>query len=120
LLQRDALWKAAPYPCVGYASYQTSNVRRARDYKTILQRAKEGATVLDLGTCVGQELRVLVNDGAPSDNMYGAGTLLLLSTYLLLLTAPLGRHLQRILADRLRPFSRRIFLQSDLYPVRHL
>ncbi|UZJ53602.1 hypothetical protein CBS101457_002922 [Exobasidium rhododendri] len=69
---RDKLWKTAPYPCVGYWSYLTTNLTAAKDYDVILQKAKAGERVLDMGTCVGQELRVLVNEGTPSDNMYGA------------------------------------------------
>jgi SAM-dependent methyltransferase len=42
-------------------------------YPTILERLKTGEqNFLDLGCCFGQELRKLVADGAPPENLYGA------------------------------------------------
>ena len=41
-------------------------------YKDILQRIKDGAYFLDLGCCFGQEMRQLMLDGAPSENLCGA------------------------------------------------
>lgn len=38
----------------------------------MVQRLKEGAKYLDIGCCLGQDIRRLVADGAPSENMYGA------------------------------------------------
>lgn len=38
----------------------------------MLQKIINGARFLDLGCCVGQEIRKLVFDGAPSDRIYGA------------------------------------------------
>ena len=38
----------------------------------ILSRAQTGATVLDLGCCFGQDLRLLAADGAPTRNMYAS------------------------------------------------
>ena len=34
-------------------------------------RMKNGENFLDLGCCFGQDLRELVADGAPSENIYG-------------------------------------------------
>jgi len=39
-------------------------------YKSIIQRLKQGATMLDIGCFVGHDLRRLVFDGAPSDRLY--------------------------------------------------
>lgn len=41
-------------------------------YDEILQRIKDGEQYLDIGCCVGQDIRKLVSDGAPSENMYGS------------------------------------------------
>lgn len=42
-------------------------------YPTVLERLKTGEeNFLDLGCCFGQELRKLVADGAPPENLYGA------------------------------------------------
>jgi SAM-dependent methyltransferase len=38
----------------------------------VLKRLKEGASLLDLGCCFAQDLRKLVHDGAPSENLWGA------------------------------------------------
>lgn len=40
-------------------------------YASILQRLKEGGRYLDVGCCMGQDLRQLVMDGVISDNLYG-------------------------------------------------
>jgi hypothetical protein len=71
-LQRDKLWKAAPYLCIAYGTFLQPQIRLTRGYDDILSRAKAGARVLDMASCLGQELRFLVNDGAPSDNLYGS------------------------------------------------
>jgi hypothetical protein len=41
-------------------------------YAEILNRIKNGDKFLDLGCCLGQEIRQLVFDGAPSENTYGS------------------------------------------------
>ena len=40
-------------------------------YPEVLTRIKDGATILDVGCCLGQDLRRLAADGAPTDRMYG-------------------------------------------------
>jgi SAM-dependent methyltransferase len=41
-------------------------------YPEVLERVKQGEKFLDLGCCLGQEIRKLVLDGAPSVNTYGS------------------------------------------------
>lgn len=41
-------------------------------YPEVLERVKQGEKFLDLGCCLGQEIRQLVFDGAPSTNTYGS------------------------------------------------
>lgn len=41
-------------------------------YPLIIKRLKQGETFLDLACCLGQEIRQLVHDGAPSENTYGS------------------------------------------------
>lgn len=41
-------------------------------YPAMLDRIKRGAKYIDIGCCVGQDIRQLVADGAPSENLYGA------------------------------------------------
>lgn len=40
-------------------------------YPQILQRIKSGDHLLDLGCCFGQEIRKLIFDGAPQENLHG-------------------------------------------------
>lgn len=40
-------------------------------YPEVFARAKAGETVVDIGTFIGHDLRRLVFDGAPSDNLWG-------------------------------------------------
>lgn len=40
-------------------------------YHSILSRLNDGASLVDVGTFIGQDLRKLVFDGAPSTNLYG-------------------------------------------------
>lgn len=44
---------------------------RSPAYPSILQRVKDGATFLDVGCFLGQDIRKLVADGAPSSNIWG-------------------------------------------------
>jgi SAM-dependent methyltransferase len=72
ILQRDIAWAVAPYPCVGQFRFLSLNLYRHPLYSQVLQRVKSGSTFLDLGCCVGQDVRKLVFDGAPSENIYGS------------------------------------------------
>lgn len=37
-----------------------------------MSRIREGATYLDIGCCIGQDIRKLAHDGAPGGNLHGA------------------------------------------------
>ena len=41
-------------------------------YQEVLSRIKSGEKFLDLGCCMGQDIRKLVHDGAPSEHMYAS------------------------------------------------
>lgn len=43
-------------------------------YPEVLSRVRAGETFLDLGCCFGQDIRKLIHDGAPSDNIIGVDT----------------------------------------------
>lgn len=40
-------------------------------YHTIISRLQDGQTFLDLGCCLGTEIRQLIADGAPSERLFG-------------------------------------------------
>ncbi|KAI6082970.1 hypothetical protein F4821DRAFT_203361 [Hypoxylon rubiginosum] len=68
---RDQAWDIRAYPCIGLGSWLTPQLCRLPVYDDILKRVKDGATLMDVGTFVGHDLRRLVYDGAPSENMFG-------------------------------------------------
>lgn len=41
-------------------------------YSSVLERVKDGGCLLDIGCCFAQDIRKLVHDGAPADNLWGA------------------------------------------------
>ncbi|TVY16206.1 Methyltransferase ausD [Lachnellula arida] len=69
---RDRAWEIHPYPCIGQLRFIDLTVSKSPSYPIVLQRLKEGAFLLDLGCCFAQDLRKLVHDGAPSENLWGA------------------------------------------------
>ncbi|KAF2202498.1 hypothetical protein GQ43DRAFT_448053 [Delitschia confertaspora ATCC 74209] len=68
---RDEAWNIFPYPCIGQFRFLSLSLKQMTEYPEILQRIKQGAKLLDMGCCFGQEIRQLVADGAPSENLYG-------------------------------------------------
>lgn len=70
--QRDAAWKIWPYPCIGQFRFLDLSISQSPYYTTLLSRLKTGEKFLDLGCCFGQDIRKLVADGAPAENLYGS------------------------------------------------
>jgi SAM-dependent methyltransferase len=57
---------------VGEFSFITMGLSLHPSYPSLVSRlCSSTTTFLDLGTCVGQDLRKLVYDGAPSQNLFG-------------------------------------------------
>ncbi|KAI3392979.1 hypothetical protein diail_4928 [Diaporthe ilicicola] len=69
---RDKAWDIFPYPCIGQFRFLNLSLHRQPSYARILEQLKDGATYLDIGCCVGQDIRKLVHDGAPAGNLHGA------------------------------------------------
>ncbi|KAL9051412.1 MAG: hypothetical protein Q9162_006019 [Coniocarpon cinnabarinum] len=70
---RAKAWNIRPYPCVGMWAFLKSVIQWAQlddEYEDILQRVKNGETMLDVGCAMGQDLRHLAAGGAPTENMY--------------------------------------------------
>jgi hypothetical protein len=61
-----------PFPCLGRFGFLDLSISQSRQYKEILERMKNGDKYLDIGCCVGQDIRKLVFDGALSENTYGS------------------------------------------------
>lgn len=71
-MQKDKALQVAPYPCIRRFRFLDLVLSTTAAYPSILARVQAGATFLDLACCLGQEIRKLVHDGAPSTNTYGA------------------------------------------------
>lgn len=71
------LWDHAPYPCIGEFKFITLNLPLHPKYPAILQLltstvSSPGPKFLDIGCCVGQELRALAHfSKIPSEYLYG-------------------------------------------------
>ncbi|KAL8786519.1 MAG: hypothetical protein Q9213_002746 [Squamulea squamosa] len=71
---RDSAWDIFPWPCVGEFWFITLGLSLHPRYPQLLARllGQDPPTkFLDLGTCLGQDLRKLVADGAPLDSLWG-------------------------------------------------
>ncbi|PQE25504.1 methyltransferase domain-containing protein [Rutstroemia sp. NJR-2017a BBW] len=69
---RNRAWNVFPFPCIGGFRFLDLAIASSPYYPTLLSRLSTSDTkFLDLGCCVGQELRKLVQDGAPSEKLYG-------------------------------------------------
>ncbi|KAJ9638842.1 hypothetical protein H2201_004632 [Coniosporium apollinis] len=69
---RERAWDIFPYPCIGQFRFLDLSISSAPQYPEILQRVKDGQKLLDIGCCFGQDVRKLVFDGAPAENIYAS------------------------------------------------
>ncbi|KAI9849550.1 MAG: hypothetical protein M1838_000133 [Thelocarpon superellum] len=71
---RDAAWEIYPWPCIGLFFFLQFSLSTHPDYETILRTLKHdpAARLLDLGTCLGQDIRKLIHDGASPTQLYGS------------------------------------------------
>jgi SAM-dependent methyltransferase len=72
-LQRDEAWEVFPYPCVGEFGFLDFNLCHRPSYAKTVARLTSDASArhLDVGCCVGQDIRKLVLDGCPSERITG-------------------------------------------------
>eukprot|EP01111_Echinosteliopsis_oligospora_P019243 TRINITY_DN9208_c0_g1_i1.p1 TRINITY_DN9208_c0_g1~~TRINITY_DN9208_c0_g1_i1.p1 ORF type:complete len:280 (+),score=47.45 TRINITY_DN9208_c0_g1_i1:31-870(+) len=70
---RDKAWQIYNYPCIGLYRFLEFSVCMNPKYEEIVNKMKkeEGAKLLDLGCCFGQDIRRLVVDGVDSKNIVG-------------------------------------------------
>lgn len=69
--QHKRAWDIRPYPCIGAWNFLPCFSTYMPAYPKVLERVKKGATFLDTGCCLGQDLRKMVANGALSTHMYG-------------------------------------------------
>ncbi|KAI1371993.1 hypothetical protein F4677DRAFT_276520 [Hypoxylon crocopeplum] len=69
---RERGFASNPYPCIGLYRFANLTLLTHPLYDTIVERLKAAdTTYLDIGCCFGQDLRQLVQDGVPSENLIG-------------------------------------------------
>jgi SAM-dependent methyltransferase len=61
-----------PYPCIGMYRFLDLGLHQHTVYPEIIQRVQNGEHFLDLGCCFGQEIRKLIQDEAPAENLHGS------------------------------------------------
>lgn len=60
-------------PCIGLLSFLNLGLSTHPHYATLLALLKDPSTkFLDLGTCVGQDVRKLIHDGIPISQVFGS------------------------------------------------
>ncbi|KAF3920204.1 hypothetical protein AA313_de0205848 [Arthrobotrys entomopaga] len=69
---RDRAFAIYPYICIASFGFLTTKIHKLPCYTEIVERVKGGQKFLDLGCGFGQELRQLIYDGAPAENLYGS------------------------------------------------
>ncbi|CAO2651828.1 Nn.00g001110.m01.CDS01 [Neocucurbitaria sp. VM-36] len=69
---RDQAFKTFPYPCLGHWGFLDLSIGESRAYNEVLSRVKNGDQFLDLGCCMGQDIRKIVSDGAPSEHTHAS------------------------------------------------
>lgn len=69
---REKAWESSPYPCVGLFRFLDFSLPDSPRYADILERLKDGQQLLDFGCCFGHDVRALITDGAPAENICGA------------------------------------------------
>jgi hypothetical protein len=75
---RNRAYASHPYPCLGRFRFMDLDLSNHPLYGHILARLKspdEDTLLLDLGCCLGQDIRQLLLDGAPGSKVYGADLL---------------------------------------------
>lgn len=70
--KRDQAWEIKAYPCIGQFRFLDLSLVRLEIYPRLLQQLKSGGKLLDIGCCLAQDIRKLVFDGVPAENLYGA------------------------------------------------
>lgn len=72
---RNAAWQVHPYPCLGQFRFLELNLAHRGDlYPRLLEEltTQADSRFLDIGCCLGQDLRKLIYDGVPPERVAGA------------------------------------------------
>ena len=70
---REKAWDIFPYPCIGEWRFLDLSISTHPSYdriRSFLKDSNAAHTLLDLGCCFAQDIRKLIYDGVPSENLY--------------------------------------------------
>ena len=70
---RERAWDIFPFPCIGHFHFLDLSISAHPCYQRLLSLLKDPIThhtLLDLGCCFAQDIRKLIYDGVPSQNLY--------------------------------------------------
>jgi hypothetical protein len=69
---RERAWQKRNYPCLGRWTFLDFSIHQSPIYREILDQCRnEGATLIDFGCCLGQDIRQLVHDGVSLSQLRG-------------------------------------------------
>ncbi|KAM7199752.1 methyltransferase [Naviculisporaceae sp. PSN 640] len=69
---RNRAWEDFPYPCIGSFEFLEFELSTRRIYHRLLTRLiSEDTTFLDIGCCLGHDIRKLIFDGVSPENIAG-------------------------------------------------
>jgi len=69
---RERAWNNFNYPCLGRWGFLDFFIQRTPIYKEIVDKCKnEDSTIIDFGCCLGQDVRQLIYDGVPPEQIRG-------------------------------------------------
>ncbi|KAH8590320.1 hypothetical protein B0O99DRAFT_521683 [Bisporella sp. PMI_857] len=69
-IKRDIAWKISKDPCIGLFDFLVPRINENLHYHQLLQRLKAGEAFLHIGLSIFPDLRQLVEDGVPSENLH--------------------------------------------------
>jgi SAM-dependent methyltransferase len=75
---RNRAYESHPYPCLGRFRFMDLDLSNHPLYQDVLSRLKSSDSdelFLDFGCCIGQDIRKLLQDGAPASKIYGSDLL---------------------------------------------
>ena len=69
---RGRAWEKFNYPCLGRWRFLQFSIQQTPIYREILDECtNRGATIIDFGCCLGQDVRRLIHDGVPIERIRG-------------------------------------------------
>ena len=69
--RKDLLTHCGLDRCIGTFRFLDFSLMRHPAYGEVLTRTKQGQKFLDIGCCLGSDVRALIHDGAPASNVFG-------------------------------------------------